>query len=115
MWQNVAVRLLPCCSRRSALLACACAPCRLSPPRVIGTVSLSEFFVTLAAVLGFLLVLGPTHAASGAMRLDLALMLLVGGLLAAPIAPHLVQGVEPRRLGICVGAFICLTNVRVLL
>lgn len=87
----------------------------LPPAQAIGTVSLSEFFVTVAAVVGFLLVLGPSHAAAGAMRLDLALMLLVGGLLAAPIAPHLVRRIEPRNLGRTVGAFICLTNLRVFL
>jgi len=87
---------------------------RLPPSAVIGTVSLSEFFVTVAAVLGFLVVLGPSHAAAGAMRVDLALALLVGGLAAAPVAPHLVRRVEPRRLGMLVGAFICATNVKVL-
>ncbi len=65
-------------------------------------------------MLGFVVTLGPSHAFSASMRLDLALMLLIGGLCAAPIAPHLVKGVEPRRMGIIVGAFICLTNVRVL-
>ena len=85
----------------------------LAPNLVIGTVSLSEFFVTVSAVLGFLVVLGPSHAI--AARIDLAVALLAGGLLAAPLAPHLVQRIEPRRLGMLVGAFICLTNVRVLL
>lgn len=86
----------------------------LPPATAIGTVSLSEFFVTVAAVLGFVITLGPSHALGGGMRADLALMLLIGGLLAAPIAPHLVHRMAPRTLGMVVGAFICLTNMRVL-
>ena len=34
----------------------------LPPATAIGTVSLSEFFVTVAAVLGFIVTLGPSHA-----------------------------------------------------
>lgn len=86
---------------------------KIAPSTVIGTVSLSEFFVTVAAVVGFLCTLGTSHAAS-AMRLDLASTLLAGGLLSAPIAPLLVSRLEPRRLGLLIGAFICFTNGKVL-
>jgi uncharacterized membrane protein YfcA len=72
-----------------------------------------RFFVTVSAVVGFLLTLGTSHAPS-AMRLDLAATLLVGGLLSAPIAPLLVSRLEPRRLGLLIGAFICFTNGKVL-
>ena len=72
--------------------------------------SLSEFFVTASAVAGFVSMLGLEHALSGA-HWDAALLML-GGLLAAPIAPLLVKYTEPRRLGMLVGAFICLTNLR---
>jgi uncharacterized membrane protein YfcA len=87
---------------------------RLPPSAVIGTVSLSEFFVTVAAVVGFAL-LGPAHAGGDTFRYDLALTLLGGGLLAAPVAPLLVRRVPARRLGMIVGGFICATNVRVVM
>ena len=61
---------------------------------------------------------GPTHPHAATHAFGAAVSLLsgaAGGLLAAPLAPHLVQRIEPRRLGMLVGAFICLTNVRVLL
>ena len=84
---------------------------------------MSEFFVTVAAVLGLFLAehlkQGDGAAASGAhntseMRLDLMGALLIGGLLAAPIAPLLVTSMEPRLLGVVVAGFICLTNARTL-
>jgi len=43
------------------------------------------------------------------------LTLLFGGLLAAPIAPHLVTRLQPQLLGVIVGGFLCITNARVLL
>jgi len=102
---------------------------RLTPQRTIGTVSAAEFAVTVAAVGGFvasrllLPLLGLAaadddgHAAGGAgmMRVDIVLALLVGGLLAAPVAPHLVTTLEPRLLGVVVGGFVCATNLRGLL
>eukprot|EP00326_Haptolina_ericina_P003986 CAMPEP_0181228374 /NCGR_PEP_ID=MMETSP1096-20121128/33312_1 /TAXON_ID=156174 ORGANISM="Chrysochromulina ericina, Strain CCMP281" /NCGR_SAMPLE_ID=MMETSP1096 /ASSEMBLY_ACC=CAM_ASM_000453 /LENGTH=341 /DNA_ID=CAMNT_0023321891 /DNA_START=61 /DNA_END=1082 /DNA_ORIENTATION=+ len=77
----------------SALLADG----RLTPCRVIGTVSASEFFVTIAAVCGFLATLG-THAGGAGVRPSLVVALLLGGLLAAPIAPRLVTRLEPNVL-----------------
>lgn len=98
---------------------------RLTPQRAIGTVSASEFAVTVAAVGGFvasrmlLPLLGladDDHAGAGAMmRVDIVLALLLGGMLAAPVAPHLVSTLEPRLLGVVVGGFICATNLRGLL
>lgn len=92
---------------------------RLLPSKVIGTVSLSEFFVTVAAVVGFCCFpaaseAAPTAAAT-AVRLDLMAVLLLGGLLAAPIAPKLISKVQPQLLGVTVGGFICFTNARSLL
>uniref|UniRef100_A0A7S4MUD0 Membrane transporter protein n=2 Tax=Prymnesium polylepis TaxID=72548 RepID=A0A7S4MUD0_9EUKA len=87
---------------------------RLSPAKVIGTVSVSEFFVTVAAVAGFLTVSGP-YVGSEGVRPDLVLTLLIAGLLAAPMAPTFVKCLQPNLLGTFVGAFICLSNSRVLL
>jgi uncharacterized membrane protein YfcA len=91
----------------SGLLADA----RLSPSKAIGTVSASEFVVTVSAVLGFLLSFS-SHGSSENLRLDLAAMLLAGGLFAAPVAPLFVTTLAPELLGVVVGGFICLTNTR---
>jgi len=86
---------------------------RLSPARVVGTVSAVEFLVTVAAVAGFVGQLG-VHLDRLGARIDLLVALLLGGLAAAPIAPLLVQTLEPSTLGVAIGGFICLTNARVL-
>jgi len=83
---------------------------RLAPNRVIGTVSASEFVVAVAASAGFIFGIGVTG-----VRLDYVAALLVGGLVAAPIAAYLVRHMNPRILGVIVGGFICFTNARTLL
>jgi hypothetical protein len=42
------------------------------------------------------------------------LLLLAGGLVAAPLAAWLVKHLAPRKLGVIVGAAILLTNARTL-
>ena len=83
---------------------------RLAPNRVIGTVSASEFVVAVAASAGFIFGIGVAG-----VRLDYVAALLVGGLVAAPIAAYLVRHMNPRLLGVIVGGFICFTNARALL
>ncbi|MFC7495262.1 MULTISPECIES: sulfite exporter TauE/SafE family protein [unclassified Nocardioides] len=82
---------------------------RLEPRRVVGSVDTAEFVVTVGASLGFLLALGRDGiewAAAGA--------LLVGGLVAAPVAALLARHLPPRVLGVCAGGLIVLTNLRTL-
>ena len=83
---------------------------RMEPRKVIGSIDTSEFLVALAASLGFLFALG-------SQGIDFAWVaaLLVGGLIAAPIAAWLVRHVPPRLLGSLVGGIIVLTNSRTLL
>ena len=83
---------------------------RLAPNRVIGTVSASDFVVAVAASAGFIFGIGVAG-----VRLDYVAALLVGGLVAAPIAAYLVRHMNPRLLGVIVGGFICFTNARTLL
>ena len=83
---------------------------RLAPNRVVGTVSASEFIVAIAASLGFFFGIGVAG-----VRLDYVVALLVGGLIAAPIAAYMVRHLNPRLLGVVVGGVICFTNARVLL
>jgi uncharacterized membrane protein YfcA len=83
---------------------------RLAPNRVIGTVSASEFAVAVAASFGFLVGVGQTG-----VRIDFIVALLLGGLIASPIAAYLVRHLNSRFLGVIVGGFICFTNARILL
>jgi uncharacterized membrane protein YfcA len=83
---------------------------KMPPRKVIGSVDTSEFLVSVAASLGFLLSLGEegiSWLAVGA--------LLAGGIIAAPIAAWLVRKIVPRILGAAVGGLIVITNVRTLL
>jgi uncharacterized protein len=83
---------------------------RMEPRKVIGSIDTSEFLVALAASLGFLFALG-----SQGVIFSWVAVLLVGGLIAAPIAAWLVRHIPPRLLGSLVGGIILLTNTRTLL
>lgn len=70
------------------------------PPRfTIGTVSLSEFFVTAAESVTFVLTIGLVH-----WRIIVGL--LVGGALAAPLAAWVCARIPARPLMILVGALV---------
>lgn len=65
----------------------------------IGTVTAAEFLVTLSISLTFLLTLGVQH-------LEIVLGLLVGGMLAAPLAALLVKRVRERWVLVAVGLLV---------
>ncbi|WP_291068291.1 sulfite exporter TauE/SafE family protein [Hyphomonas sp.] len=73
------------------------------PSKMVGTVNLAEFFVTLAVSITFLLALGPNFGKAAAG-------LLVGGVVAAPIAAFAAKRVPRKALTILVGAAICLVS-----
>jgi uncharacterized membrane protein YfcA len=83
---------------------------RMEPRKTIGSIDTSEFLVSVAASLGFLLALGDQG-----INLLWVLGLLAGGLVAAPLAAWLVRYVPPRLLGAGVGGMIVLTNAKSLL
>ncbi|SCE91404.1 hypothetical protein GA0074695_2109 [Micromonospora viridifaciens] len=83
---------------------------RMEPRKVIGSVDAAEFLVAGAASVGFLIGLG----AEGFL-LPTAAALLIGGLIAAPIAAWLVRIVPAQLLGALIGGLIVLTNARTLL
>ena len=83
---------------------------KIEPRKVIGSVDTSEFLVALAASVGFLVALG-----SQGISWKFLGALLIGGILAAPLAAWLVRLLSPRVLGACVGGFIVITNARTLL
>jgi len=83
---------------------------RLEPRKVVGSIDTSEFLVAIAASLGFLFAIG-----SQGIDFTWVAALLIGGLIAAPIAAWLVRKVPGRVLGSAVGGVIVLTNTRTLL
>lgn len=83
---------------------------RLTPARVIGTVNTAEFIVALAASLGFLIGLG-----TAGIDLGIVLALLIGGVIAAPLAAWVVRFLNARILGVVVGCVILLLNARLIL
>ena len=83
---------------------------RLHPRKVIGSVSTSEFAVTVGASIGFLIGLG-----SEAIDWRVVGGLLIGGVIAAPFAAYLVRHVALPVLGALVGSVILITNSRTLL
>lgn len=83
---------------------------RLEPRKVIGSIDTSEFLVAVAASLGFLVGIGAENINFGWVT-----ALLIGGVVAAPVAAWLVRKVPPRVLGSAVGGMIVLTNSRTLL
>lgn len=77
-----------------------------TPRRVIGSVSASEFVVTVCASVGFLLGLG----LSG-LHLPTIGALMAGGVVAAPVAAALAGRLPAQILGVAVGAMILNLNL----
>ena len=82
---------------------------RLEPRKVVGSIDTAEFVVTVGASLGFLVALG-----SQGINWAFVAALLVGGVIAAPIAATLVRFLPARVLGVSVGGVIVLTNLKTL-
>jgi uncharacterized membrane protein YfcA len=83
---------------------------KLEPRRTVGSVSAAEFIVSVAASIGFLFGLGRQNLPFGIVA-----ALLIGGVLAAPLAAWLVSRLATRWLGVGVGLVLILTNARTLL
>ena len=83
---------------------------RMEPRKIIGTVDTSEFVVALCASLGFLFSLSLAE-----IPWTVVGALLVGGIVAAPIAAWIVRLLPTRILGTAVGGVILITNMRTFL
>jgi hypothetical protein len=83
---------------------------RLEPRKTIGSIDTSEFLVAVAASVGFIIGIG-----SEGVKASWVAALLIGGIVAAPVAAWLVRHLPPRVLGSAVGGVIVLTNSRTLL
>jgi uncharacterized protein len=81
----------------------------ISARKVIGTVDTSEFAVSVSATLGFIISIG-----FGEINWFWVITLMLGGVIAAPIAAWLVRKLPSYLLGVIVGGFIILTNVHTL-
>lgn len=82
---------------------------KTAPRTVIGSVDTSEFLVSVAASVGFVVSLG-----AAGINLWIVFALLAGGVIAAPVAAWLVSRLPARILGVAVGGFIVLVNLRAL-
>jgi uncharacterized protein len=83
---------------------------RLEPRKTIGSIDTSEFLVAIAASIGFFIGIGSEN-----INFTWVAALLLGGVVAAPVAAWLVRHIPPRVLGSAVGGIIILTNTRTLL
>lgn len=83
---------------------------RMEPRKVIGSVDTSEFAIAVSSTLGFLITLGWTQ-----ISFQWVAALIIGGLIAAPIAAWLVKVIPTNLLGTLVGGIIIITNIRTLL
>lgn len=79
-----------------------------SPQYVIGSVSLSEFFVTLSSAMSFFVFIGITHW-------QVIAGLMIGGVIGAPVAAKLAGKLPLRTMLICVGLMVIIWSVRILL
>ncbi|MEY8565802.1 sulfite exporter TauE/SafE family protein [Corynebacteriaceae bacterium 7-707] len=74
---------------------------RSEPRKIIGTVNTAEFLVAVAASAGFIVGLERVHESWQPV-----VGLLIGGLIAAPVAAWIVTVVAPDVLGVVVGAVL---------
>jgi uncharacterized membrane protein YfcA len=79
-----------------------------SPRFVIGTVSLTEFFVTLASAFSFFILLGVTH-------MQTIIALILGGFIAAPIAAKLAGKLPRKTSFILLGILVIIWSTKILL
>lgn len=82
----------------------------VEPRRVVGSVNFAEFFVTVAISVTFLFSIGWE-------QFDWVTVgcLLVGGVIAAPLAAWLCKRIPQKWLGILIGLLLITTNLRTLI
>lgn len=78
------------------------------PRYTIGSVNLAEFFVSLASSLTFFATIGLSH-------IQIIGGLILGGIVAAPIAAHITRKLPVKRMMILVGIVVILVSIRLLI
>jgi uncharacterized membrane protein YfcA len=81
----------------------------LTPRFAIGSVNTAEVAVAVVSAGSLILSLGGESVEVGVL-----IAMLVGGVLASPVAAWMVRHVKPRPVGVAVGALLLLTNARIL-
>ena len=76
-----------------------------NPRFAVGTVNLAEFFVTVSECATFLLTIGAAH-------LEIIAGLIIGGVLAAPLAAYACRKLPSRTLMIIVASLIIALSIR---
>ncbi|MDX9863608.1 MAG: sulfite exporter TauE/SafE family protein [Anaerolineaceae bacterium] len=79
-----------------------------TPRKSIGSVNLTEFFVTFAEALAFIFTIGFVHW-------QIIVGLLTGGVIAAPLGAYFTKRIPIKPMLILVGSLIILLNLRTLL
>src|SRR5215213_419189 len=83
---------------------------RMEPRKIVGTVDTSEFVVAFAASVGFLISLSFAEVPWTVVG-----ALLLGGVVAAPVAAYIVRILPARILGTAVAGVILITNMKTFL
>lgn len=78
-----------------------------SPQYVIGSVSLSEFFITLSSAVSFFILMGISHW-------PIILGLMIGGVIAAPLAARLAGKLPRKVMFIAVGVMVLIWSLRII-
>ncbi len=78
-----------------------------TPKYVIGSVSLTEFFVTMASALTFFVILGVSHWQT-------ILGLILGGVIAAPLAARLAGKLPLKKMFIGVSVIVIISSLRII-
>ena len=79
-----------------------------TPRYVVGSLSLTEFFVTLASAFTFFTLIG-------VQNWQVILALVIGGVLAAPIAARLAGKLPRKASFILLGAVVVIWSIRILI
>ena len=82
----------------------------MEPRKAIGSVNFAEFFVTVAESLTFIFLIGWEK-----FRWDLVIILLIAGVIVAPIAAWTCKKLPHRVLGLAVGILVVILSLRIIL
>ena len=77
------------------------------PRYTIGSVNLAEFFVSFASSATFFFTIGISH-------LHIIVALVLGGIIAAPIAANLTQKLPVKKMMVVVGVVVILVSIRLI-
>jgi len=78
-----------------------------NPRYTIGSVNLAEFFITFSSSLTFFATIGVSY-------LNIIAGLVLGGVIAAPIAAHLTRKLPVHKMMMLVGAVIVIVSIRLI-